>query len=130
MSDEEIDLFINRFLEELPGDWKLICFYCDNRDQSDRFELYNLKDDPGEKNNLADASPGRVKELNALIAEFHREAGALVPARNPAYDPKAARPPGKKKAPKSAMPPKPARLDARSELEHSSDAGTNVSADK
>ncbi|MCX6892599.1 MAG: sulfatase-like hydrolase/transferase, partial [Verrucomicrobia bacterium] len=35
------------------GDWKLICFYCDNRDQSDRFELYNLKDDPGEKNNLA-----------------------------------------------------------------------------
>ena len=112
------------------GDWKLICFYCDNRDQSDRFELYNLKDDPGEKSDLAGARPDRVGELNVLIAEFHREAGALVPAKNPAYDPKAARPPGKKKAPKAAPSPKPARRDVRVELERSSDAGTYLSADK
>ncbi len=73
------------------GDWKLIRFYCDNDDQTDRFELYNLKDDPGETNNLAANMPDRVKELNALIEGFLKESGAIVPAPNPAYKPTAAR---------------------------------------
>ena len=30
------------------GDWKLIRLYCDNADQTDRHELYNLAADPGE----------------------------------------------------------------------------------
>jgi arylsulfatase A len=32
-------------------------------------ELYNLKNDIGEKNNVADENPDRVKELSALIEE-------------------------------------------------------------
>ena len=41
------------------GDWKLIRFFCDNPDQTDRFELYNLKDDIGETRNLAADNPGK-----------------------------------------------------------------------
>jgi arylsulfatase A-like enzyme len=76
-------------------DWKLIRFYCDGADQSDRFELYNLKDDIGETKNLAAAQPAMVQELNALIAGFHQDTGALVPAKNPAYDPHVKEPPPK-----------------------------------
>lgn len=69
------------------GDWKLIRFYCDNDDQTDRFELYNLHDDIGETNNLAATMPGKVRELDALIARHLRETGALTPVKNPNYRP-------------------------------------------
>ena len=69
------------------GDWKLIRFYCDSDDQSDRFELYNLKSDIGEATNLADKYPDRVKELNELIDQFLEGSGATVPRPNPAYQP-------------------------------------------
>ncbi|MCL5271641.1 MAG: sulfatase-like hydrolase/transferase [bacterium] len=71
------------------GDWKLIRCYCDSSRQTDRYELYNLKDDIGETKNLADAMPDRVKELDALIARFLRETKAVIPIPNPAYDPAA-----------------------------------------
>ena len=82
------------------GDWKLIRFYADGDDGSDRFELYNLKDDIGEAKNLAGEKPELVKELNALISEFLRDTGAVIPIANPAYDPKAPARPGKRKKPK------------------------------
>jgi arylsulfatase A-like enzyme len=72
------------------GDWKLIRFYADNNDQTDRFELYNLKDDLGETNNLAARMPARVEELNALIGEFLKNSHATVPLPNPNYSPHAA----------------------------------------
>ena len=34
------------------NDWKLIRFYCDNDDQTDRYELYNLADDVGEDHDV------------------------------------------------------------------------------
>ena len=67
------------------GDWKLIRFYADNDDGTDRFELYNLRDDVGESSNLARAEPGRVRELNALIDGFLKDTDAVVPVRNPGY---------------------------------------------
>lgn len=67
------------------GDWKLLRFYADNDDGSDRFELYDLKSDPGESKNLASAQPERVKELNALIDGFLKDTEAVVPVRNPDY---------------------------------------------
>ena len=67
------------------GDWKLIRFYCDNDDQSDRVELYDLTKDIGETNNLADEYPDRVSELNDLIDQFLTDAGAVIPTPNPAY---------------------------------------------
>lgn len=67
------------------GDWKLIRFWFDNDDQTDRFELYNLKDDIGESNNLAAKMPARVRELNVLLEAFIRDTKAVLPQRNPAY---------------------------------------------
>ena len=74
------------------GDWKLIRFFCLNDDQTDLLELYNLKDDLSETKNLAAQQPARVKELNALITGFLRETEAVVPLRNPNYNPKATPP--------------------------------------
>jgi arylsulfatase A-like enzyme len=67
------------------GDWKLIRFHHDGDDQSDRLELYILRDDLGETKNLAATMPDRVKELNALIEQHLRDTAALVPKPNPAY---------------------------------------------
>ena len=106
------------------GDWKLIRFYCDTPDQSDRFELYNLKDDLGETNDRAHANPDLVGELNKLIDNFHRETGALIPAKNPAYDAQAVEPAQKTKASDTAPPEKSAGRDIRLEEERESDAGT------
>ncbi len=78
------------------GDWKLIRFYCLADDQSDVLELYNLKDDLGETKNLAAQQPAKAAELNALITDFLRDTAAVVPVRNPAYDPKATRETAKK----------------------------------
>lgn len=67
------------------GDFKLIRLFCDNEDQTDRFELYNLKDDIGEQVNLADRMPDKVKELNRLIDGFLADTQAVVPRPNPSY---------------------------------------------
>lgn len=67
------------------GDWKLIRFYCDGPGQTDRFELYNLADDIGERNDLAPKMPKRVSALNRRIDRFLRGTGAMIPGPNPAY---------------------------------------------
>jgi len=69
------------------GDWKLIRFFDDNDDGSDRFELYNLKDDIGESKDLAAANPERVSQLNGLITGFLDDTEAVIPVRNPRYNP-------------------------------------------
>jgi len=72
------------------GDWKLIRFYADNDDQSDRFELYDLRNDIGERKNLAAAMPEQVGRLNALIKRNTEQTDPLVPFANPAYRPSVA----------------------------------------
>ncbi len=56
------------------GDYKLIDFFGDNE-----IELYNLKKDPGEHNNLADRMPEKKAELQALLEEWKKE--YLVPEK-------------------------------------------------
>jgi arylsulfatase A-like enzyme len=73
------------------GDWKLIRLFCDNEDRTDRFELYNLAEDLGEKNDLAAKMPDKVKELSPLIEGFLQDTRAVVPKPNPAYRPERAR---------------------------------------
>nr|WP_206170896.1 sulfatase [Phragmitibacter flavus] len=63
------------------GDWKLIEWLEDGR-----MELFNLKDDLSETNDLAGAQPDRVKELKAKLDEWIKEVGGLMPAKNPGYD--------------------------------------------
>lgn len=67
------------------GDWKLIRFYCDGPGQTDRFELYNLREDIGESNDLAMAEPDRVTGLSSLIEQFLLETEAVIPLANPRY---------------------------------------------
>jgi arylsulfatase A len=53
------------------GDWKLIEFFDDGHK-----ELYNLKDDPGEKTDLVQRSPAKVAELEKDLAEWRKSVGA------------------------------------------------------
>jgi arylsulfatase A-like enzyme len=106
------------------GDWKLIRFFCDSPDQTDRFELYHLKEDLAESKNLAAEHPDKVKEFNALIRQHLKDINAVIPVKNPGYDPAAKMPePGQKpNQPKTAAPkPKGAVKDIRQELEKAGD---------
>jgi len=67
------------------GDWKLIEFFEDGK-----VELYNLKDDIGEKNDLAETMPAKAKELQRLLVEWRKSVNAPVPTeKNPLYNPNA-----------------------------------------
>ncbi len=58
------------------GDWKLIEFYEDGR-----LELYNLKDDPGERTDLAARLPERARELRQVLQTWRESVGAQMPRR-------------------------------------------------
>jgi len=64
------------------GDWKLIEFFEDGR-----LELYNLKHDVSEDNNLADEEPHRAETLHRQLVEWRDEIEAIIPEPNPDYDP-------------------------------------------
>lgn len=77
------------------GDWKLIHFF-----EDDHVELYNLKVDLGEKNDLANANAAKAADLRRKLDAWRTSVGAQLPVRNPAYDPakmwENVRPAGKK----------------------------------
>jgi len=64
------------------GDYKLIEFYEDNR-----VELYNLKADIGEKNNLAEKMPGMAAQLRKMLKAWRKDVDAQMPTPNPDYNP-------------------------------------------
>ena len=66
------------------GDWKLIEFY-----HYKNFELYNLADDPGERQNLAKAKPTKAKLMRAKLLAWQKQMQAKMPVPNPDYDPNA-----------------------------------------
>jgi arylsulfatase A len=66
------------------GDIKLVEFYEDGSQ-----ELYNLKDDPGETNNLAKQLPKVAFQLQARLDAWRRSAKAQMPLPNPDYNPNA-----------------------------------------
>jgi arylsulfatase A-like enzyme len=66
------------------GDWKLMEFLEDGR-----LELYNLKDDIGEKNNLAKSMPDKTRELHNRLLTWRKEINAPMPTPNTPSAPKA-----------------------------------------
>ncbi len=61
------------------GDWKLIKFY------EGIFELYNLEQDLGETNDLAESLPDKVEELDERLMAALQAMNAKIPRPNPAY---------------------------------------------
>lgn len=62
----------------LRGDWKLVEFQETLYGQKQSFELYNVKEDISETNNLAEKMPEKVKELKAEMYRWRKEVGAPV----------------------------------------------------
>ena len=62
------------------GNFKLIEFY-----EDDHVELYDLASDMSEKRNLADAMPGKAKELRELLHTWRKDVNAQMPTPNPDY---------------------------------------------
>lgn len=56
------------------GDWKLIYYHIDQR-----FELFNLAQDLGEKNNLAASQPQRVRQLAKQLTQLLEQHRAPMP---------------------------------------------------
>ena len=81
------------------GDWKLMEFFEDNR-----VELYNLRDDIGEKNNLATRRPDHAKDLRSKLASWRKQVKAPMPA--PQSDDPPSKPGGaRKKSRRDAVTP-------------------------
>ena len=76
------------------GDYKLIhCFgdYIDDETgeyfTKGRDELFDLRRDPGERNDLAAKMPDRVAALKKKLYAWIESSGATIPGLNPNYDP-------------------------------------------
>jgi uncharacterized sulfatase len=67
------------------GDFKLIEFFDDGS-----LELYNLKENIGETENLAAAKPQLAGELQRKLAAWRKRVGARMPTKNPNHDPQRA----------------------------------------
>ena len=63
------------------GDYKLIEWYEDNS-----VELYNLRDDMGEKHDLAKEMPEKAAELRSMLGKWRRQMKAKMPALGPRAD--------------------------------------------
>ena len=64
------------------GRWKLIEFYDEGR-----VELYDLENDLGEQENLAERDPARAQAMQRDLAAWRESVGAEMPTANPDYDP-------------------------------------------
>jgi arylsulfatase len=56
------------------GDWKLMT----DHDFS-RWELYHLRSDAGERNNLAHREPAKLAEMQAIFTAYRNELGLPTP---------------------------------------------------
>jgi len=78
------------------GDWKLLLFHeewvlengRDGIGKNNAVELYNLKDDIGETNNLVLKNPQKTEEMLQELFKMMEQTGAKMPTqRNPLYKP-------------------------------------------
>jgi arylsulfatase A-like enzyme len=62
------------------GDYKLLEYY-----ETGKVQLFNLKEDIGEQNNLADKEIAKVAELRAMLHQWRDKVGAEMMEENPEY---------------------------------------------
>jgi len=82
------------------GDYRLVEFFEDGRT-----ELYNVRKDVGEQNDLARQEPEKREELHRKLIAWRQKVGAQMPTPNPDYDPNA-QPAKKAKAKRNQAPAK------------------------
>jgi arylsulfatase A-like enzyme len=58
------------------GDWKFIYYYNDGS-----MELFNIKEDIGERNNLILEKPEKARELAKILSDYLRKVEAQIPSR-------------------------------------------------
>jgi len=63
------------------GDYKLIEFF-----EGGRLELYNLREDVGEDQNLAPDEPERAEELHDMLIRWRESVNARIPEPNPDWE--------------------------------------------
>ena len=63
------------------GDFKLIEWH-----EGSILELFNVKEDISEKNNLAKSDPARATKMHEKLIEWRKSVGALMPTPNPKGD--------------------------------------------
>jgi len=74
------------------GDYKLLEWFDETIcGPSNRFELYNLKHDIAEQNNLSKKMPGKTEQLRRMLANWRKKVGAQMMTPNPDYDPQKAK---------------------------------------
>jgi hypothetical protein len=64
------------------GDYKFILFF-----ETERGELYNLRNDISEKHDLAERDPARARAMRRRLEQWLRETRAQLPTPNPNFDP-------------------------------------------
>jgi arylsulfatase A-like enzyme len=64
------------------GDYKLIEYFEDYS-----VELYNLRNDIGEKNDLSKTNPAKAEQLREMLHRWRQDANAQIPKPNPSYNP-------------------------------------------
>ncbi|MEX0773971.1 MAG: sulfatase [Balneolales bacterium] len=62
------------------GDWKLIKWW-----EGPSYELYNLHEDIGEKNNLANEMSDKVIEMKTVLSDMLKKTNAKLPRTNPDF---------------------------------------------
>ena len=67
------------------GDWKLIRLFHQGQNFKHDYQLYNLKWDIGEHNDLSKTYPEKVAELDDIMETKIKESEALVPKPNPNF---------------------------------------------
>ncbi|MCG8311063.1 MAG: sulfatase [Cytophagales bacterium] len=67
----------------IDDDWKLIRFY---NDAKGGYQLFNMKDDPYELNDLSEINPDKVQVLSRKMNSWQIDAGAKLPRRNPDFN--------------------------------------------
>lgn len=63
------------------GDYVLIRFF-----EDDHVELYNLREDLGQRRDLADELPDKKRELETALDQWLHDTGALLPIANPDWE--------------------------------------------
>ncbi len=61
---------------------------CSEYFENNTVQLFNLRDDIGELNDLSRLEPEKTAEMKALLHSWREQVGAQMPPSNSDYDPK------------------------------------------